>query len=165
MELIFVDLGLRFILGLCLVVFAGAVIYNWWRRGYYGKPELSRTEVSLRIGEKTIYFPHIVSICEEYVSSRFLLLTGAALGFTVYLLLYLFLDLNTHGFVANVAVSAVSAAAGGAIGYTLGLSRKTVVRDSSGCSHVLHLRDLETIEFARELTKDLWDFYRRMGRR
>jgi hypothetical protein len=162
LRFIFVDWGLRFIIGLCLIVFIGALIYRAWYTRFYRKPILSRTEVSLQIDEKTIYLPHIVSITEEYTYSVFLIVCGFALGFMTYLLCFLFLDFRTQGFTENVILSVVLATIGGASGYILGLSKKTVIHDSSGASHVLHLRDIETIEFTRELTKDLWDFYRKL---
>lgn len=155
------DFGLRFIIGLCALAFLGTAAYNLWKSRYYRRPHLIRTEVSLQIDEDVIYFPQIVSVCEEYVHSSLLLVAGAAWGFLVHILVFFFMDLRLESFNANIASAVAFTFLGGLAGFGLSLSKKTVVRDSSGNVHVLHLPEVETVKFRRELTKDIWHYYKK----
>ncbi|MBD3389326.1 MAG: hypothetical protein GF416_09520 [Candidatus Altiarchaeales archaeon] len=156
------DFGLGFIIGLCAVSVLGAYIYSRWYAHFYKLPHLSRTEISLQIDEKVVYLPHVSSVREEFVFSMFLMLVTALLGFIVYLLAFYLLDMYLDGIMANMALAMLLTGLGGALGFALSLSKKTVIYESSGSHHTLHLKDIDTVQFRQELTRDIWDYYKQI---
>ena len=158
------DWGLTFVAGICFIAFTGAYLYYKWERYYFRRPNLFRTEVGLEVDDVTVYFPHIVSVSQEYVFSPVLFCVSAVFGFLSYLMFYLFLDFQSRGLSENVLLSIVLTTSGALIGYFATLKQRTVVRDSAGKRHILHLKEVEGIEFRQELTKDIWEYYKKFTR-
>ncbi|MFH0862494.1 MAG: hypothetical protein V1875_05620 [Candidatus Altiarchaeota archaeon] len=155
-----VQWAVLFLVGMFCVSFTGGVLYRLWYANFYRKPNLFRTQVSLEIDESVVYLNHISSITEEYVHSRFLMCSGFLLGFIVYLLLFTSTGISTSGTLQNMVASVTLTASGGILGILFSLSEQLIIRDSSGMSHILRLKDFERIELKQELTKDIWKLRR-----
>jgi hypothetical protein len=155
-----VEWAVLFIVGMFSISFLGGVIYRLWYSNFYKKPSMSRTQVSLEIDERIIYLSHIASVTEEYVYSSFLMLSGFVLGFTIYLLFFLFTGFPARGLGENMLLSVILTAAGGVLGVVFSLTEQLVIRDSSGTKHVLRLNDFERLELKQELTKDIWKMHK-----
>jgi hypothetical protein len=154
------DLGLSFIVGLCIICFLAVLVYHGWQRRFYRPHHLSRTQVSLEIDENTIYLHQIASITEEYVYSIFLLAWGFLLGFTLYLVFFFFNSFSEQAFWVNIILAVMLTSLGGVFAYIASVDKKTVVRDSSGKKHELNLADVDRLEFKQEITKDIWNLYK-----